>query len=729
MSSFSNCNQSLNPVSSSLPCGGNLEIRVSKDMFSDGLNSIFSRLDESKGVIFSSGFDYPGRHSRWDVGFVDPALEFIGYSGRFQINGLNDQGKLILPVFLKLLSSCSDLTNLALQENSLEGEIVESKEFFTEENRSRKPSVFSVIRKLMEGLKCSEPAAQHFGFYGAFGYDLIFEFEDIELKQKRLKTTKLCHLYLPLEVLVIDRRKEISSKYKYNFITEDGNATDNLSSGGRTFKKSNPSGSNEIESDHSPEEFIKKVEKVIDGTKKGDYFEVILSQTFSKRFSGTPTELFQAISKINPSPYMFLINLGDEQLVGSSPEIYVRVTGQLFETCPISGTLPRGKTPLEDHEQVKSLLASKKEEAELTMCTDVDRNDMARVCRPGSVKIVGRRQLEFYSHVIHTVDHLKGELLDKYDALDAFQTHMWACTVTGAPKAAAVQEIEDTEKTPRGWYSGAVGMLSVNGDINTGITLRTAHLLDGKATVRAGATILFDSIGENEEKETRHKAAAFLSALTSLDKKKCVEEVKQSLFYSNGKETEVLLVDCRDSFAHNLASYLRELGVGVTTVRPDFPDDLLDKVNPSLVLLSPGPGVPNDFALSSLIQRLVERELPLFGVCLGHQALSEYFGGKLGQLDIPVHGKESLVRHTGSKLFSDVPSEFSVGRYHSLYVPKIDVPSCMSITAETIKGGIVMAAEHKSYPAASVQFHPESLMSLKEQIGHKILLNALNLLI
>ncbi|NIP72181.1 MAG: anthranilate synthase component I, partial [Gammaproteobacteria bacterium] len=218
------------------------------------------------------------------------------------------------------------------------------------------------------------------------------------------------------------------------------------------------------------------------------------------------------ICRNNPSPYSFLINMGSEQLVGASPEMFVRVAGRRVETSPISGTVPVGASPMETAAHIKALIASDKEESELTMCTDVDRNDMTRVCVPGTVRLIGRRLLETYSRVVHTVDHVEGELAEGYDALDAFATHLWACTVTGAPKPVALQTIEDLENSPRRWYAGAVGYLSVNGGLNSGMTLRTVHLEHGPATVRAGATLLYDSDPRAEERETRAKAQAFLEA-------------------------------------------------------------------------------------------------------------------------------------------------------------------------------------------------------------------------
>ena len=231
---------------------------------------------------------------------------------------------------------------------------------------------------------------------------------------------------------------------------------------------------------------------VRDGCKKGDFFEVVLSQSFSTTFSEQPSTLFKRICDQNPSPYSFLINMGKEQLVGASPEMYVRVNGDRFETSPISGTVPVGEDPMETAERIKDLISSEKEESELTMCTDVDRNDMARICKPGSVILIGRRLLERYSRLIHTVDHLEGKLKEDRDGIDAILAHMWACTVTGSPKPAAMQFIENMENSPRGWYSGCIGFLWFNGYVSTGMTLRTVELKNGNATVRAGATLLYD---------------------------------------------------------------------------------------------------------------------------------------------------------------------------------------------------------------------------------------------
>lgn len=701
------------------------------------LDPLYSAIDQSKGAIFSSGFDYPGRHSRWDIGFVHPALELLAHRKEIVIRALNDQGRVLLSVLEPALERHPHVELLKNTGRTLEARLRPAPKFFTEEERSRQPSVFSILRAIVELFKNDHPGGRHLGFYGAFGYDLVTEFEDIELKHERNGRAKDCHLYLPLEVVVVDRKRETASRFEYSIQTPQGETKLERAGGiETTFPKG--TGSSEIVADHRPGEFAEKVRKVIDGAARGDYFEVVLSQTFSTRFDDTPTALFRRLAAVNPSPYMFVLNMGTEQLVGASPELFVRVTGRRYETCPIAGTIARGETALEDADRVQQLMSSRKDESELTMCTDVDRNDMARVCEPGSVRVIGRRQLEFYSHLIHTVDHVEGYLREGFDSLDAFQTHMWACTVTGAPKPAAIQEIERLENSPRGWYSGAVGFLSFHGDLNTGITLRTAHLKDGRATLRAGATLLFGSDPDLEELETRTKAAAFLAALAH-DEKTPPAEAKAARPAAPAIRVErrkkILLVDYKDSFVHNLAAYLRELGTDVVTLRCGFPEEKIDELKPDLVLLSPGPGTPSEFGVPDFVGRLAARRMPTFGVCLGHQGIGQHFGATVGQLPLPEHGKCSVIFHQGSPMFENVENQFEAGRYHSLYLVKDTVPDSLEITAYTlreIKGGepevVPMAVLHRTLPIGGVQFHPESLMTLKRQTGHHILKNAITLL-
>src|SRR5262249_59293219 len=214
------------------------------------------------------------------------------------------------------------------------------------------------------------------------------------------------------------------------------------------------------ESDHAPGEYAAMVERAREAFARGDLFEVVLGQLFSAPCGDQPSEIFERLRRTNPAPYGALMNLGDgEFLVAASPEMFVRVEGRRIETCPISGTIARGRDPVEDAERIRELLNSTKDESELTMCTDVDRNDKSRVCEAGSVRVIGRRQIELYSRLIHTVDHVEGVLREEFDALDGFLSHAWAVTVTGAPKRWAIRFIEEQERSSRRWYGGALGPL------------------------------------------------------------------------------------------------------------------------------------------------------------------------------------------------------------------------------------------------------------------------------
>jgi anthranilate synthase len=420
--------------------------------------------------------------------------------------------------------------------------------------------------------------------------------------------------------------------------------------------------------------------------------------------------------------------------------MYVRVTGDRVETCPIAGTIARGADPLADAENIRALLTSVKDESELTMCTDVDRNDKSRVCQPGSVRVIGRRQIEVYSRLIHTVDHVEGRLRPGFDALDAFLTHMWAVTVTGAPKTWAMQFIEDHEDGPRRWYGGAVGMIGFDGGMNTGLTLRTAHIRDGIAAVRAGATLLFESDPAAEERETQLKARALLETLAEATAGPGSSSPASAAEGPGGPASRagaapgagmrVLLVDHQDSFVHTLAGYFRQAGAEVTTLRTGFDAALLDAWAPDLVVLSPGPGRPSDFGCDELLAALDERGIAAFGVCLGMQAMVEHAGGRLGLLARPAHGKPGSVRvlggPPGSGLLAGLPAEFTAGRYHSLHAVPSGVGGGFSVTAVT-PDGVVMAIEDDASGRWGVQFHPESIMTAVGGAGHQVIANVLRL--
>jgi anthranilate synthase len=296
---------------------------------------------------------------------------------------------------------------------------------------------------------------------------------------------------------------------------------------------------------------------------------------------------------------------------------------------------------------------------------------------------------------------------------------MWAVTVIGAPKKAAAQTIENLEKNARGWYGGAVGMISLNGDINTGILIRTIHLRDGIASYPVGATLLYDSVPAAEELETRHKATAFFRTLRPQAEESAGARAARAQV---GVGLRMLLVDNDDCFIHTLANYARQTGADVITYRAGFPLRLIEETQPGVVLISPGPGRPADFGVPDVVRHAAGLGIPVFGVCLGLQGIVEAFGGDLDVLDYPMHGKPSMVTHRNVGVFEGLPSPLKVGRYHSLHARRSTFPDVLEITAES-EDGIVMGVRHRTLPVEAVQFHPESLLTLEGDAGLKMIEN------
>ncbi|WP_256753159.1 anthranilate synthase [Mesorhizobium sp. Mes31] len=708
-----------NGAESFVTAGGITIIRERHDRPYEGaIDSYVDGLNSRRGAVFSSNYEYPGRYTRWDTAIIDPPLVISARGRAMRIEALNSRGEVLLPVIGKALGNLSDVTIAETSEKLIRLDVAKPGRVFTEEERSRVPSVFTVLRAITALFKTEEDA--NLGLYGAFGYDLAFQFDPVDYKLERKQSQRDLVLFLPDEILVVDHysAKAWTDRYDYageGFSTE-GLPRDEIAEPFQIADRIPPRG------DHEPGEYANLVRRAMESFKRGDLFEVVPGQMFYERCETQPSEISRKLKSINPSPYSFFINLGEgEYLIGASPEMFVRVNGRRVETCPISGTIKRGDDAISDSEQILKLLNSKKDESELTMCSDVDRNDKSRVCEPGSVRVIGRRQIEMYSRLIHTVDHIEGRLREGMDAFDAFLSHAWAVTVTGAPKLWAMRFIEQNEKSPRAWYGGAIGMVNFNGDMNTGLTLRTIRIKDGIAEVRAGATLLFDSIPEEEEAETELKASAMLSAIRDAKAGNSASTERTTARVGDG--VNILLVDHEDSFVHTLANYFRQTGANVSTVRSPVPEEVFDRLKPDLVVLSPGPGTPKDFDCAATIKKARARDLPIFGVCLGLQALAEAYGGELRQLHIPMHGKPSRIRVSKPGIiFSGLPKEVTVGRYHSIFADPVRLPDDFIVTAET-EDGIIMAFEHRKEPIAAVQFHPESIMTLGHNAGMRIIEN------
>jgi anthranilate synthase component I len=265
-------------------------------------------------------------------------------------------------------------------------------------------------------------------------------------------------------------------------------------------------------SNTSPEEYKAMVLKAKDYIAAGDIFQVVLSQRFETEFTLPPFALYRSLRRVNPSPFLYYLDFDRFSVIGSSPEILVRVRDGKVTIRPIAGTRRRGATPAEDRALAAELLADPKERAEHLMLLDLGRNDVGRVADIGSIKVTDQFILEYYSQVMHIVSNVEGKLSDKFDAIDALVAGFPAGTVSGAPKVRAMEIIDEFEKNKRGVYAGCVGYFSADGEMDTCIVLRTAIVKDGKMYVQAGAGVVADSVPESEHQECVNKAKALFRA-------------------------------------------------------------------------------------------------------------------------------------------------------------------------------------------------------------------------
>ena len=367
------------------------------------------------------------------------------------------------------------------------------------------------------------------GLFGYIGYDMISYFENIKIKNSDPLNLPETILIRPSLICIFDRLKDEfilitpirpTSNSTAQEAWENGqkiitNAVGELNMG---LDHSNLPVRKELKQDNNApsnlkkSEFFNSVEKAKEYIKSGDVYQVVLSQRFEVPFKKSSISFYRSLRRLNPSPFLFHFNFGDFFVVGSSPEILVRLRNNECTIRPIAGTRPRGKDKVEDSKLKKELLKDPKERAEHLMLLDLGRNDVGRVSKPGTVEVSESFSVEMYSHVMHIESEVKGELRDGLDSLDALIAGFPAGTVSGAPKIRAMEIIEELETERRGVYSGAVGYFSASGDLDTCIALRTGIIKDEKLYVQAGGGIVHDSTNEGEELETRNKAKALIRA-------------------------------------------------------------------------------------------------------------------------------------------------------------------------------------------------------------------------
>ncbi len=264
------------------------------------------------------------------------------------------------------------------------------------------------------------------------------------------------------------------------------------------------------------EEFIEKVKRIKEYIVNGDIFQAVLSQRFERKIEGDPFDIYRMLRVVNPSPYMYFLNIGDLKIIGSSPELLVRVENGIVETRPIAGTRPRGKTSEEDAKLENELLNDEKEKAEHLMLVDLGRNDIGKISYFGTVKVDQFMVIERYSHVMHIVSNISGKLRSDVSPVEALYACFPAGTLTGAPKIRAMEIIAELEPTRRGIYGGAIGYIDFSGNIDSCIAIRTIVMKGNKAYFQAGAGVVYDSIPEREYQETLDKLEAIFKAVELL---------------------------------------------------------------------------------------------------------------------------------------------------------------------------------------------------------------------
>jgi len=365
------------------------------------------------------------------------------------------------------------------------------------------------------------------GLVGYVNYDLIRKWEylpgispeDTVMPEILFTASKRLivfdHLTHQIKVIAFAYLRENDDlKALYNLACEEVNETiAELQRPMSSISEEAPFSLTDLESNFKEYDFNESVRKAKEHIVAGDVIQVVLSQRFSGDVAGDDFTLYRNLRSINPSPYMFYLNFGEIRLIGSSPEILVRLTDGKIELRPIAGTRPRCKSLEEDQAMEKELLADPKERAEHIMLVDLGRNDVGKVAMPGSVTVPRLMEVEHYSHVMHIVSRLEGLLKPRVDGFDLFKATFPAGTVTGAPKIRAMEIISELEPSPRGPYAGAVGYFGFNGNIDFCITIRTISIVENRLSIQVGAGIVYDSSPEKEYQETLKKAAAMFKAI------------------------------------------------------------------------------------------------------------------------------------------------------------------------------------------------------------------------
>ncbi|MBU1704327.1 MAG: anthranilate synthase component 1 [Nanoarchaeota archaeon] len=503
------------------------------DKAEDPIN-LFAKLSDygrKKNCILLESADIVDKYGELSIGTANPCLKISGNKEDFEIIALNKKGE----IFLKEIKDDFKFCDKAVyKKNMIKGKLARKRRTVSEDERLKLKTHMDILRTIAFKFKPTEqPFIPYCGLFGAISYDFIDQFEDLPMNKNDPLGDPDYEMYFVDNLFLIDHKADkthiivnalITNQKRKEIISDVETTIKNYEKaidGKMPTVKKKPVKAKDIKSDTSKEEFIQIIEKLKQNVVNGDVFQVVPSRTISMAYNAEPLDIYHKLKNLNPSPYMFYINNGNGILLGSSPEMFLRVQGneeKIVEIRPIAGTKPRGIVEGKlDHDldsrYEAELKIDQKELAEHTMLIDLARNDVAKVSKPGTRYVDEPFIVEKYSHVQHLVSNVRGVLKDDLDALHAYMATMNMGTLTGAPKIEAMKLIREVEKNKRGFYGGSVGYLTPSGDFDSCIVIRSMRLKGGKAYVRAGAGIVYDSIPESEFSETEKKAKACVSAV------------------------------------------------------------------------------------------------------------------------------------------------------------------------------------------------------------------------
>jgi len=469
--------------------------------------TLFKKVQDGGAKVLFESHETDKEHGRLSLMGIDPSLEIKGTNADVTISLLNPRAK---EVFDYLSHSFSDFIRQK-SETKIQFHIPKIPFTGNESDRFDRQNAAQVIRSILAQFKCDEK--NFVGLYGALGYNFIHQFEDVDNTKENVSADFHLFLYdtiIFFNHLTKETRLYCSRKDKNQAIKDSQEIIEHLLySQPKEFPISDISDINIEPSDEIFESQIKQAKELC---RLGELMEIVLARKITAKFEGSPIHVYQKYKEVNPSPYMFYFDFQDEYILGASPEIMVRYEEGKITLKPISGTIKRGKNAIQDHERMMELLNSDKEKSELDMLIDLGRNDLSKVCQSG-IEIEHYRKIEKYSHVFHTVAQLSGKLQAGRTGFDGLIACLNAGTLTGTPKVAAMRNIEKIETFSRGYYGGAIGYFLLDGDVNTAITIRTAHIKNNQLQYCSGATLLYECDPKMELKETNNKAAAFMSSI------------------------------------------------------------------------------------------------------------------------------------------------------------------------------------------------------------------------